>query len=173
MSRCFGSSSNLSAKEYTYKKRNLNMFCDLRTKYIANGKKHTGNTDACVDSSGVICHFNNNTIKLQIKKGYEEFLPIKEDISGQKIKDYFCLPYNVDISNTDISNNYTGMILTTRENTAHIFQIVVDSSGNHVNRYAEINTVVDTDHNLFQNGKQTITIKCPTRNSDKINVLDT
>ena len=34
MSRCFGTSSdNLSAKEYIHKKRNTEVFCDLRNKY--------------------------------------------------------------------------------------------------------------------------------------------
>ena len=42
MSRCFATPSNLSAKEYTNKKSNLNLFCSLRKSFLANNKKSIG-----------------------------------------------------------------------------------------------------------------------------------
>ena len=54
MSRCFASSSKLSAKEYINKKANFNMFCDLRTKFISNGFKSTGTNNACLNENGII-----------------------------------------------------------------------------------------------------------------------
>ena len=65
MSRCFGTSSNLSAKDYTYKKRNFNIFCDLRNKFIANNYKATGTTVACINRSGIIAQFNNQSSQLK------------------------------------------------------------------------------------------------------------
>ena len=59
MSRCFGSSTNLSAKEYTNKKANYNLFCDLRKKFIANGYNSAGSTVACLHGSGIVYHFRN------------------------------------------------------------------------------------------------------------------
>jgi hypothetical protein len=175
MSRCFNSgSSNLSAKEYTYKKRNRNMFCDLRTKFIANGLKTTGTTDACINHHGILSHFKNKTTQLQIKKGYEEFLytnvvDMSNNRPGQQIKEYFCSPYNIDISNVDISNNYGGMILTAAVENHTAQTIVVDSSGTYVNRYAEI---ISTDNGSpFQSGKQTIYTNCPIRNNGRIQVI--
>ena len=43
MSRCFATPSNLSAKEYTNKKSNLNLFCSLRKSFLANNKKKNRN----------------------------------------------------------------------------------------------------------------------------------
>jgi len=154
MSRCFGSSSNLSAKEYTFKKRNRNMFCDLRTKYKASGS--TGTTGACVNDSGVISHFTNNTVQLQIKKGYEEFISTRDastNYVGQQTKE-FCSQYDVG-PNTDISNNYTGMLLTDVSG-------VVDSSVTNINRYAEINTVPVDGNGRFPSGKKIIYELCGT-----------
>jgi hypothetical protein len=140
MSRCFGSSSNLSAKEYTYKKRDVNMFCDL---------KQGSNTEACIDS-GIVSHFNNNTVMLQIKKGYGHYLKKNTDLSscdldypGQQIKSL------INYDNSDISNNYTGMLLTVPDTAAQTG--VLDSSGQYINKYAEIKKT-DTTGN-----KKTIT----------------
>jgi hypothetical protein len=150
------------------------MFCDLRTKFIANGLKTTGTTDACINHHGILSHFKNKTTQLQIKKGYEEFLytnvvDMSNNRPGQQIKEYFCSPYNIDISNVDISNNYGGMILTAAVENHTAQTIVVDSSGTYVNRYAEI---ISTDNGSpFQSGKQTIYTNCPIRNNGRIQVI--
>ena len=176
MSRCFGSSSKLSAKEYTCKKRNINMFCDLREKYIANGKNPIGTTDACVNKKGEINHFINNTAQLQIKKGYKDFFYTNgTDLStnhiGQQIKNHFCSPYNDIITNTDISNNYTGERLIYGE-TPHLFYTTnsfsYTSAENHINRYAEIRTTNTGSTGLFPSGKQIIYDNCPAINGVKV-----
>ena len=65
MSRCFASSSKLSAKEYTNKKANFNMFCDLRGKFVANGFNATGTNNACLNENGIItCKNGSDTIKV-------------------------------------------------------------------------------------------------------------
>ena len=150
MSRCFASSSKLSAKEYINKKANFNMFCDLRTKFIANGFRATGTNNACLNESGILEKFNSQTDQLNIKRGFEQFLSIyRPDASantyvGQQIKDFYCSPYgSTELGlggNVDISNNYypRGPILTLASagDTGQTF--VVDSSGTYVNRYAEV-----------------------------------
>jgi hypothetical protein len=62
------------------------------------------------------------------------------------------------------------MILSTVESTAHIFQIVVDSSGNFVNRYAEINNI-PVDGQPYPSGKQTIHVNCPIRSNGRMQVV--
>ena len=181
MSRCFGTSSNLSAKDYTYKKRNFNIFCDLRNKFIANNYQATGTTVACLNSSGIIASFKNQSSQIKLKKGFEEFsiLYRPEDISknyiGQQIKNNFCSPY-VDISqNSDVSNNYSvhppfntlaagGMTGQTIE---------VESVGTWINRYAEINpsTNIPTSTDAFPSGKKIIYENCPIRDSGRIQVV--
>jgi len=149
------------------------MFCDLRTKFIANGLKTTGTTDACINHHGILSHFKNKTTQLQIKKGYEEFLytnvvDMSNNRPGQQIKEYFCSPYNIDISNVDISNNYGGMILTAAVENHTAQTIVVDSSGTYVNRYAEI---ISTEDGPFPSEKQTIYTNCPIRSNGRMQVV--
>uniref|UniRef100_A0A6C0J9T8 Uncharacterized protein n=1 Tax=viral metagenome TaxID=1070528 RepID=A0A6C0J9T8_9ZZZZ len=176
MSRCFGSSSKLSAKEYTCKKRNNNMFCELRGKYIANGNKPVGTTDACVNQKGEISHFINNTVQLQIKKGHEDFFSINDVDSstnhiGQQFKNHFCSPYNDIITNTDISNNYTGDILTFTDTPHTFFTENIFSYTpilNQINQYAEISTTNLNSTDLFPSGKQIIYENCPTRRGVKV-----
>lgn len=172
MSRCFGSSSKLSAKEYINKKRNFNMFCDLRKKFIANGYRATGTGNACVNNDGVIVKCNSHQDYKNIKNGYGQFLSTdRPDLSrnyvGQQIKDHFCSPYGTNTldekGNVDISNNYTNntpfLTLACGGDTAQT--MTVDSSGTYVNRYAEVNTN-DTisGSGLFPSGKKIITQLC-------------
>ena len=172
MSRCFGSSSKLSAKEYINKKRNFNIFCDLRKKFIANGYTAIGTENACVNNDGVIAKFNSYQDYKNIKNGYGQFLSTdRPDLSrnyiGQQIKDNFCSPYGTNTleakGNVDISNNYTTLTpfltLACGGNTSQT--MIVDSYGTYVNRYAE----VDTNDNilgsgLFPSGKKIITELC-------------
>jgi len=73
MSRCFRTHSNLSAKEYTNKKSDLNLFCSLRKSFLANNKKSIGTNVACLKDNGKISSFMNQSSQLKIKKGYEYF----------------------------------------------------------------------------------------------------
>ena len=183
MSRCFGSSSRLSAKDYTNKRRNINMFCDLRNKFIANGYKATGTNNACVNDSGILMKFSGQNDQLQIKKGYEFFLSdIRKDLSqnyiGQQTKDHFCDIFTNITDNTDISNNYTyhGTILTVAPAGDTAQSLIVDSSGTYVNRYAEIDTgIAPTGTNKFPNGKKIIYQNCgedlPIRASGRMQIV--
>ena len=183
MSRCFGSSSKLSAKDYTNKRRNINMFCDLRNKFIANGFKATGTNNACVNSSGILMKFAGQNSQLQIKKGYEFFLSdTRKDLSqnyiGQQTKNHFCSPFNSVTDNTDISNNYTyqSTILTIAPAGDTAQSLIVDSSGTYVNRYAEIkNETAPTGTTPFSNGKKIIYENCgehlPIRASGRMQIV--
>jgi len=181
MSHCFGSSSNLSAKDYINKKRNFANFCDLRSKFIANNYKATGTTIACLNSSGIISQFNNQSSQINIKKGFEEWSITNrpEDISknyiGQQIKNNFCSPYDICNNNVDISNNYYyhSPLLTTSDTNDTGQTIVIDSSGTWINRYAEIKpgTNVPIGTTAFPSGKKIIYENCPIRDSGRIQVV--
>ena len=185
MSRCFESSSKLSATEYIYKKRNFANFCDLRSKFIANNYHATGTTIACLNNSGIISQFNNQSSQINIKKGFEEWSIINrpQDISksyiGQQINSdmKFCSPYGpntLDSSgNEDISNNYSyqSPLLTTSATDSTGQTIVIDSSGQYINRYAEINTSGEDGTDGFSCGKKRIYENCPIRDSGRIQVM--
>ena len=169
MSRCFASSSKLSAKEYTNKKANFNMFCDLRGKFVANGFNATGTNNACLNENGIIEKFNSQTDQLNIKKGYEQFLitarpnDISENYIGQQVKNFFCSPYgSTDLGvggNIDISNNYyyRGPILTLAGAGDTGQTIIIDSSGTYINRYAQVEAqTAPTGTNNFPNRKKII-----------------
>tara|TARA_B110000971_G_scaffold212644_1_gene242370 strand:- start:693 stop:1301 length:609 start_codon:yes stop_codon:yes gene_type:complete len=171
MSRCFASSSKLSAKEYIYKKRNNNIFCDLRKKYIANGYRNTGTPNACINNNGVIVKFNSHEDKTNVKKGFGQFLSIsRQDLSknyvGHQIRSdmNFC-SQNTSGSNIDCSNNYSYhsplLTLAYAGNTSQT--IIVDSSGQYINMYAEIKkTTGITGTTKFPTGKKQIYELCGT-----------
>ena len=146
MSRCFGTSSNLSAKEYTNKKRDISLFCNIRNTYLANDKKSTVTNSVCLqENNGKINRFLNQSTQLNIKKGYEYFSQKhRTDLStnriGQIIKNNFCSPFDDTVVNTDVSNNFTfGSPYNTRSSGVSLGQtLVVDCSGIYINRYAEI-----------------------------------
>ena len=186
MSRCFESSSKLSAKEYIYKKRNFANFCDLRSKFLSNNSRSTGTTIACLDNSGIVVKFNNQSSQINIKKGFEEWSIINrpQDISksyiGQQINSdmKFCSPYGpntLDSSgNVDISNNYSNQspLLTTSATDSTGQTIVIDSSGQYINRYAEIFDVSfePVTNTLFPSGKKRIYEICPFRG--RVQIVD-
>ena len=180
MSRCFGTPSNLSAKDYTYKKRNFNMFCDLRNKFIANNFKPVGTTVACLNSSGIIYQFNNQSSQINLKKGFEEFsithrpADISKNYIGQQIKNNFCSPYNDISNNVDISNNYyyNPPFLTLAAGGMTGQTIEIESVGTWNNRYAEINpATAPSSTDSFPSGKKIIYENCPIRDSGRIQVV--
>jgi len=181
MSHCFGSSSNLSAKEYTNKKRNYTNFCDLRKKYVANGYNAIGSSIACLNNSGIVYQYKNQSLQLQMRKGMEQFSEsfrpedIFIDYSGQIIKSNFCSPYDICNNNVDISNNYSVHVpfntLATAGNTGQ--SIEIDANGVWINRYAERKIILGgTDANgKFINGKKSLRTKCPIRDSGRVQVV--
>lgn len=186
MSHCFGGSSNLSAKDYINKKRNLNMFCDLRKRFIGKGYKVIGTNDACLTKDGIIKHFRNSSIKLNIMKGYENFsVDKRSDASknyiGEKIKEEPCRLYNKITNNVDVSNNYTyrGPQNTLVNNTDETFQSKEYKSigaGSFINTYAEIkktqniSSLLNSDGN-FKSNKKILYTNCPLRDSKMIQVV--
>ena len=193
MSRCFATPSNLSAKEYTNKKSNLNLFCSLRQAFLANNKKSIGTNVACLKDNGKISSFKNQSSQLKIKKGYEYFSQnYKTDLSfnyvGQIMKKHLCAAYDIALDNSDLSNNFTtGAPINTRAQGTSLAQtVVVDMCGNHppafVNRYAEIddNTPSElsggddgfgTTIKNFKDKKKIIYDYCALKKSSNINVL--
>jgi len=189
MSRCFGTPHNLSAKEYTNKKRDLNLFCNLRNTFLANNKKSIGTNVACLNDDGNISHFSNQSSQIKIRKGYEYFSEkYKTDLStnyvDQIIQNKFCLSYENAFNNGDISNNFTvGAPIHTRAQGTSLGQTVqVDNSGTYINRYAEIkdNTPNElsggddgfgTTDKKFINSKKIVYQYCHIKQSSNINVL--
>ena len=193
MSRCFATPSNLSAKEYTNKKSNLNLFCSLRKSFLANNKKSIGTNVACLKDDGKISSFMNQSSQLKIKKGYEYFSQnYKTDLSfnyvGQIMKNHLCTAYYIALDNTDLSNNFTtgGPIHTRAQGTSLAQTVVVDMSGANppvmVNRYAEIddNTPSElsggddgfgTTTKNFKDKKKIIYDYCAVKKTSNINVL--
>ena len=181
MSHCFGSSSNLSAKDYINKKRNYTNFCDLRKKFIANEYNATGSSIACLNGSGIVYQYRNQSVQLEIRKGMEQFSQKwrPEDISknyiGQQIKNHFCSPYDICNNNVDISNNYyihaPFNTLASAGNTTQ--SIEIDADGGWVNRYAErrIGQLNLDVSNNFISGKQILYTQCPIRDSGRVQVV--
>ena len=184
MSRCFSSSSKLSAKEYTNKRANINRFCDIRNKFIANNFKAVGTENACTNGSGIIVKFNSQNDQLNIKKGYEFFLKdnrtdLSQNYLGQKTKKHFCHFHYDNLNNVDVSNNYTyrSTILTLAPAGDTGQSLIVDSSGAYVNRYAEVKseTVLTETDGTIKNGKKIEYDDCgtdfPIRASGRIQIV--
>lgn len=193
MSRCFGTPSNLSAKDYTNKKRDLNIFCNLRNSFLANNKNSIGNNTACLKDNGKVSHFSNQSSQLSVKKGFEYFSQkYRTDLSNSYVDQIFnpnlCYAYDVALDNTDLSNNFTtGAPIHTRAQGTSLAQtVVVDMSGAHppvyINRYAEIKDEVNTDlqggddgfgttDKNFKDKKKIIYNYCAVKTTSDINVL--
>jgi|TARA_B100000902_G_C27250831_1_gene885174 hypothetical protein len=184
MSHCFGSSSNLSAKDYINKKRNYTNFCDLRKKFISNGYNATGSSIACLNGSGIVYQYRSQSIQLEITKGMEQFSQVfrPQDISknyiGQQIKNHFCSPYDICNNNIDISNNYyTHAAINTLATAGNTTQLIeIDADGGIINRYAERRIVPsDLSGNSadapFASGKQILYTLCPIRDSGRVQVV--
>ena len=184
MSHCFGSSSNLSAKDYINKKRNFTNFCDLRKKFIARGYNATGSSIACLNSSGIVYQYKNQSVQLEIRKGMEQFSQkyrpqdISQNYIGQQTKNHFCSPYDICNNNVDISNNYSTHApfntLASAGNTGQ--SIEIDADGGWINRYAERRTGTNdlsgnTTDAPFASGKQILYTLCPIRDSGRVQVV--
>ena len=91
MASCFGKNGdNLSAKDYSEKKRNLTLFNILRRKDASNPGFRT-NT-ATVNDNGNIVHYNNHENLINYKKGFEECNKedMKDPYLGQLFKKNMC-----------------------------------------------------------------------------------
>ena len=184
MSHCFGGLTNLSAKDYINKKRNLNMFCDLRKRFIGKGYKVIGTNDACLTKDGIIKHFRNSSIKLNIIKGYEDFSVNKrsdasKNYIGETFKKNTCLLYDTFNTNVDVSNNYGYRVAQTTMSFFDDEQIQsreILSIGGYKNTYAEIKKTQNVSSLLngegkFKNNKKILYTNCPLRDSKMIQVV--
>ena len=180
MSRCFGTSSaNLSAKEYINKKRNTEVFCDLRNKY-RNRWLPVGTQIACVNKSGIITKYNSHTTMLNFDDAINTWrVDLSQNYTGQLYKTNNtsnpCPTYYSSSNNTDISNNYNtnGILLTVASSGNTAQEFVVDSSGQYINRYAEIDstTAYSLDGDKFKSEKQILYTHCPIRTSTRHQVI--
>ena len=113
MASCFKNpnKTNLSAKDYTIKKRRTTLFCDLRQKALLNASKglviNTGNNEGCVDKDGIFIKFKDHKAQLDMIRAFEDFRSdLLKSVQGQLFKDHFCPPYYINPNNTGIKNNY-------------------------------------------------------------------
>lgn len=177
MASCFKNPNkkNLSAKDYTIKKRRKTIFCDLRDRTLENINNgtsvNTSNNIACVDDNGIIFKYNNHKSQLDMISAFEEFrTDLLKSIRGQVFTNDFCSPYENVLNNKDISNNYyaeniqlaygdgTGYgHLTNYFGSLNITIDSINSSINYNNTYCEIkHGTPDTDSNTltgFKNNK--------------------
>lgn len=113
MASCFKNPNkkNLSAKDYTIKKRRNTIFCDLRQNFVKDSKndlfKKQGNNVVCLNEAGIMSKYNNHQTGLDMLAAFEDFRKdLIKNIQGQLFKDHFCPPYFINKNNIDISNNY-------------------------------------------------------------------
>lgn len=120
MASCFKNPSkkNLSAKDYTIKKRRNVAFRSVRDSYLSklasSGSEDpfkVGTNVACVNNKGQFTQFMNREVKLDMLRAYEDCNSVLSQlIPGQLFSksSNICSPYYINKDNSDISNNYTG-----------------------------------------------------------------
>ena len=178
MASCFKNPNkkNLSAKDYTIKKRRSTLFCNLRKNAIDNindGKIiNSGNNEACVDYQGIFFKYKNHTAQLDMLRAFEDFrTDLYQVIQGQLFLKNLCAPYDISKNNIDISNNYTSnnIQLAYGEGSGygHLTDyfgalntnIISSQDSKYRNTYAEIKTFAHTPDSLegypsgFKNNK--------------------
>ena len=160
MASCFKNpnKTNLSAKDYTIKKRRTTLFCDLREKALVNAKKglviNTGTNEGCVDKDGIFIKFKDHKAQLDMIRAFEDFRSdLLKAVQGQLFKDHFCPPYYINPNNAGIKNNYnpeniqlaygdgTGYGHLTNYFGALNEAIVSISDQKYKNKYAEIKSI--------------------------------
>lgn len=158
MSNCFGTYNNQTSSDYLTKKRNITIYRDLETNTNNKGK-----SIACVNSNGFLYRVNNHTNKLGLMRGFV-------DCSGTTITkneqefNYACKGSTTFTNNNDISNAYTGSILTNFPSGTS--NSGLDTQFDNNNKYAEI---VDGSLVGISGNNKTRTIKCYSNNM-KVNV---
>jgi hypothetical protein len=156
MSNCFGTYNNQTSSDYLTKKRNITIYRDLETNTNNKGKSIAG-----VNSGGYLYRVNNHMNKLSLMRGFV-------DCSGTTITkneqefNYACKGSSSFTNNNDISNAYTGTILT----YSSLTDVGLDTQFTNNKKYAEI-----ADGSLvgISGNNKTRTIKCYSNNM-KVNV---
>jgi len=116
MASCFKNPNkkNLSAKDYTIKKRRKTLFCNLRQNALNNINSGMvplitiGGNEPCVDKDGIFFKYRNHKSQIDMLAAFEDFrTDLYQQIQGQLFLKNFCAPYDISSNNIDISNNYT------------------------------------------------------------------
>ena len=157
--------SSKTAKEHIIQKRNMNLFLDI-------SKNNTGNGIACIKSNK-ITKFNNHSNLLNITHGFHDYFQNGKctDICYNYLhnnKDYDVEVFrnkpqpiieNSDSNNNDLSNNYTGIILTHQIETEYPNSSILDSSENSLKLYSNVEEITLPAATLktFHSTKQTNT----------------
>ena len=159
--------SRKTAKEHIIQKRNMNLFLDI---------SHNVNTNrlACVKSKK-ITKFNNHSNLLNITHGYYDYhqngkcTDICNNLLSKKAYDvevfrnkWVPIIENSDLSNNDLSNNYTGMVLThTKEDNYPNTSILNSRETNRI-LYSNVEEVINPTISLQKNTKKTKCFKIKT-----------
>tara|TARA_B000000477_G_scaffold109039_1_gene101707 strand:- start:113 stop:808 length:696 start_codon:yes stop_codon:yes gene_type:complete len=115
MASCFKNPNkkNLSAKDYTIKKRRSTLFCNLRENALNNIDSGIvplvtiGNNEACVDKDGIFFKYKNHKSQIDMLAAFEDFrTDLQQVVQGQLFLKQLCSPYHISSNNTGISNNY-------------------------------------------------------------------
>ena len=195
MASCFKNPNNinLSAKDYTIKKRRANMFCDLRKRLLKNIEEQkpigTQTNDACVNRIEEIFKYKNKNTQLDMLAAFKDFREkdLIKEVNGQIFKNHFCPPYDISDNNVDISNNYFsenvqlaygddeyGHVTTYYGALNKTIRSTHDGEKKR-NTYAEIktNNSPDLDNNKFKDNKFKVSRDCSNNNIITLNVLKT
>ena len=116
MASCFKNPNkkNLSAKDYTIKKRRNTLFCNLRQDALDNIESGMvplitiGGNEACVDKNGFFFKYRDKKSQIDMLAAFKDFRQdLLETVKGQLFKDHFCPPYYVEEKdNTNVRNGY-------------------------------------------------------------------
>ena len=175
MASCFKnpSKTNLSAKDYTIKKRRNVAFRSVRDSYLTklaesgNDFTKTGTNVACVNNQGQFTQFINREVKLDMLRAYEDCNSVLSQlVQGQLFLKSICSPYHITMDNTDISNNYISdniQLAYGDSNRSHLTDYngglnqninSTHSSTDYHNTYAEIKGITpDLVSGKFRNNK--------------------
>ena len=112
MASCFKNPNkkNLSAKDYTIKKRRKTLFCNLRQNALNNINSGMvplitiGGNEACVDKDGIFFKYRNHKSQIDMLAAFEDFrTDLYQQIQGQLFLKNFCAPYDISSNNIDIN----------------------------------------------------------------------
>ena len=115
MASCFKNPNkkNLSAKDYTIKKRRNTLFCNLRQNALDNIESGmvpliiTGGNEACVDKNGKFFKYRDKKSQIDMLAAFKDFRKdLLDTVRGQLFKDHFCPPYYINKDNTHVRNGY-------------------------------------------------------------------
>ena len=152
-----------TAKEYVDEKRNFNIFYDLNN----NPEK---NKLTCIKNSKITKFVNHETL-INVSRGYHDYyqngkcVAKKSELITKYDADVFskkCEKESVD--NSDIDNNYTGLVLTTNTNT--VSNTVTDLRKEYAGEQVLDFTSDDNTH--FNYKKKVEDVNCFTLHSSKM-----